>query len=145
MTPTIRPMRIQDAEAVANLAGQLGYTSTSIQIERRFRALEEIPDSQVLVALNGDGAVVGWLHVFAGHAIESEGQAEVGGLVVDVNARGQGIGKALLKAAEAWARTRGCVEMRIRSNTIRTDAHEFYMHLGYAILKSQNNFKKSLP
>jgi GNAT superfamily N-acetyltransferase len=143
MAASIRPMRIEDAVAVANLAGQLGYPSTPIQIEHRFRGLEKLPDSQVLVA-DSAGAIVGWLHVFAGHALESEGHAEVGGLVVDAGARGRGIGKALLEAAEAWARSRGYAEMRIRSNTIRTDTHEFYLRRGYSIAKTQLNFKKPL-
>ena len=144
MAPRIRPMRVEDAETVANLAGQLGYPSTPLQIEQRFRELVGIADSHVLVAETAGGAVVGWLHVFAGHAIESERQAEVGGLVVDARVRGQGIGKALLDAAEAWARTRGYAEVRIRSNTIRTDTHEFYLRRGYAVIKSQLNFKKPL-
>jgi len=72
----------------------------------------------------------------------SEGTAEVGGLVVDSRARGKGIGRTLMTAAEAWARERGYTRLMLRSNTIRAEAHRFYQNLGYTIVKSQHKFQK---
>jgi GNAT superfamily N-acetyltransferase len=43
-------------------------------------------------------------------------------LVVDELVRGQGIGQALLGAAEHWVRERGLTHLTIRSNTTRTAA-----------------------
>ena len=98
----------------------------------------------MFVAEGVDGAVLGWTHVFAVPLLESEGQAELGGLVVDARVHGQGIGRALVGAAEAWAIERGYAAMAVRSNVIRGGAHEFYKRLGYAILKSQYKFLKPL-
>ncbi len=137
-------MRIADAETVAGLSGQLGYPSTRAQIERRFRATEGDPDSRIFLAEGVDGAVLGWLHVFGVHLLESEGQAEIGGLVVDSRVKGQGVGTALVNAAEAWARERGYTDMAVRSNVIRTEAHKFYQRRGYTIIKSQYKFQKPL-
>lgn len=143
-TTRVRPMTMGDSETVAGLSGQLGYPSTRAEIERRYRALDGNPDSQVLIAEGRDGAVLGWLHVFGNHLLESEGEAEVGGLVVDSRARGQGIGKRLMDAAEAWARGHGYTKVCVRSNTIRLETHRFYQRLGYNIMKSQYKFLKPL-
>ena len=137
-------MTMGDAETVAGLAGELGYPSTREEIERRFRAIDGNSDSLVLVAEGPRGEVVGWIHVFGNHLLESQGEAEVGGLVVDSRARGRGIGKRLVEAAENWAREHGYVKVGVRSNTIRIETHKFYQHLGYSILKSQYKFQKPL-
>ncbi len=137
-------MRIEDAGAAARLATQLGYPSTAEQIERRFRALERSEDARVFIAEDPGGSPVGWVHVFGRRLLESDPDAEVGGLVVDETARGRGIGKALMASAEAWARERGYGIVSIRSNVIRTEAHEFYKGLGYEVLKSQYKLRKRL-
>ncbi|HKW50770.1 MAG TPA: GNAT family N-acetyltransferase [Candidatus Eisenbacteria bacterium] len=137
-------MRIEDTAAVARLATQLGYPSTAAQIERRLHALEESPDARVLVAEAPDGAVLGWIHVFGRRMLESDPDAEIGGLVVDEAARGRGVGSALVASAEAWARERGYDIVSVRSNVIRAEAHEFYKSRGYQVLKSQYKLRKAL-
>jgi len=52
-------------------------------------------------------------------------------LVVDESARGEGIGRALVTAAEAYFAERGCALVEVTSNKRRTDAHAFYERLGY--------------
>ena len=49
-----------------------------------------------------------------------------------------------MKAAEAWARKRGCNEMRVQSNVLRRRAHAFYERHGYAKIKSQYHLRKTL-
>jgi GNAT superfamily N-acetyltransferase len=137
-------MALADAARVAALACDLGYPSNTAQIQARFLSLRDNPDSQVLVAADSDGEIWGWVHVFGHHLIETEGQAEVGGLIVDERARGRGIGRSLMAAAEDWSRKRGYRSLTLRSNTIRTEAHRFYRDLGYEITKSQFKFQKAL-
>ncbi len=137
-------MSRRDAEAVAGLSGQLGYPSSPADIERRFRALEGAPDSHAFVAENEAGAIIGWLHVCGTRHIESDAVAEVVGLVVAEGERGRGTGRALMAAAEQWARGRGFADVTVRSNVIRSDAHAFYRRLGYGIVKSQYKFHKKL-
>lgn len=138
-------MKIEDAEAAARLASQLGYPSTAEQIERRFNALHGVDDARVFVAEGADGTPVGWIHIFGRRMLESDPDAEIGGLVVDERLRGRGIGKALMAFAEAWAQERGYRTVSLRSNVIRKDAHEFYKGLGYEVLKSQYKLRKQLP
>jgi len=50
----------------------------------------------------------------------------------------------LVEAAEEWAVMRGLDVMSLRSNFLRVEAHAFYEHLGYKVVKTQNAFRKRL-
>jgi GNAT superfamily N-acetyltransferase len=141
---TIRAARTYDAQAIAELGAQLGYPSTRQQIATRLAGVEAEPSSRVLVAENGDGHVIGWLHVAARTQLTEDCSAEILGLVVDESSRGVGIGAALIRAAEEWARTEGCVRMRVRSRDTRERAHRFYERAGYARNKVQLVLHKTL-
>lgn len=132
-----------DADALAELSGQLGYPTTSADVRRRLEAIQD-PDRHAVFVATVSATVVGWVHVFRRPLLISEGEAEIGGLIVDRNNRKKGIGRALVQRAESWARERGCAAMRIRSNVKRTDAHAFYTGLGYGIAKTQSVFRKPL-
>ena len=141
---TIRAARTYDAQAIAELGAQLGYPSTRQQIASRLAGVEAEPSSRVLVAENGNGRVIGWLHVAARTQLTEDCCAEILGLVVDESARGGGIGLALVNAAESWARARGCVHIRVRSRSERERAHRFYERAGYARNKVQLVLRKPL-
>jgi GNAT superfamily N-acetyltransferase len=132
-----------DSARLAGLAGQLGYPSTPEQIAGRLAGILTRPDQAVFVA-EADGQAAGWVHVFACPTVELDLHAEVGSLVVERDQRGQGIGKALMEKAETWAGERGIHEIRLRSNVIRKEAHQFYEGLGYERVKSQFTFRKAL-
>jgi GNAT superfamily N-acetyltransferase len=140
----VRDMRMEDAATVAQLSGDLGYPTTTAQICDRFRSMAENRDAGVFVAEATDGRIVGWIHVCGMHLLESDAHAEIGGLVVAEGVRGQGMGGALLAAAEAWAERHGYDTVRVRSNVTRVEARGFYEHLGYGHIKTQNNFCKVL-
>ncbi|MEZ0275792.1 MAG: GNAT family N-acetyltransferase, partial [Roseimicrobium sp.] len=54
-------------------------------------------------------------------------------MAIDPGYQRQGIGTALVGAAEEFARSRGCVRMEVTSGDRREkDAHVFYAGLGYA-------------
>ena len=141
----VRRVRLRDAKRIAALAGQLGYPSTSAQVRRRIERIRRDPSHRALVAENDDGQVVGWVHIFISRLLESDPCAEIGGLVVDERHRSSGIGRLLMRRAESWARARRCRTVRLRSNVIRKEAHAFYLHLGYRIIKTQHAFEKKLP
>jgi len=139
-----RPAQKNDIPALAELAAQLGYPSTLEQIQKRFDALEGKPEETIVFVAEIGGRVVGWVHVHIYSLLVDDPEAEIGGLVVDQSKRGQGIGAALMSAAETWAREKHCPSVYLRSNVIRTPAHEFYKNIGYTLVKSQYAFRKPL-
>jgi ribosomal protein S18 acetylase RimI-like enzyme len=139
----VRQMRTEDAAAVAALTTQLGYPATDDEIRRRYDLIKDRWDARVFVAHTGN-VIAGWIHVQATYLLECDARAEIWGLVVGENARGTGIGRRLVQAAEEWAIMRGLAVMAVRSNKLRTDAHSFYEHLGYTVTKTQNAFRKNL-
>jgi GNAT superfamily N-acetyltransferase len=144
MTTIIRAARTFDAPAIAALCGELGYPSTRQQVVSRLAAIEASADGSVFVAESVAGTVVGWLQAARGTQLTSDGDAEILGLVVTAAHRGQGIGAALVAAAERWALACGCGRLRVRSRSDREAAHRFYERAGYQRIKAQVMFGKAL-
>ena len=140
---SIRPARLPDASDVARLTTQLGYDlAESIAADRLSRILRR-QDQQFLVA-EVDAHVVGWVHAAVAEFVEVEPFVTIAGLIVEREHRRQGIGRMLMAEAEAWAKARGCSIVRLWSSAARTAAHRFYEQLGYANVKTQYSFVKSL-
>ena len=137
-------MRPEDAPEVALLSGQLGYPATTAAVERRFAAMNGREEFVALVAEDAAGALLGWIQAHAETLLESDPVPVIGGLVVRDGARGRGVGRALLRAVEAWAAGRGYPGIRVRSNVVRERAHRFYEREGYGRTKTQHNFTKRL-
>jgi GNAT superfamily N-acetyltransferase len=49
---------------------------------------------------------------------------------VSPEARGQGVGSALFRAVEAWARARGCRQLKVETQNINVPACRFYARQG---------------
>jgi len=81
--------------------------------ERRYlKALRRYPHAAVLVAERDDGELVGRLSVGRDPHPASAHVADVG-LMVAIDARRQGVGRALLDAAVDWARTAGVRKLEL--------------------------------
>lgn len=139
----VRPVEVNDAEAVAALSGELGYPATPELMRSRIAALLGKTDRTVLVAVV-DGAVAGWIDVCVAGHLQSGAYAEVGGLVVSSHLRGHGIGQKLLATAEQWAVAQGQETVLVRSQVMREDAHRFYLREGYTRTKTSAVFRKIL-
>ncbi len=137
-----RDAQASDAPMLAALAGELGYPTTSAEMERRLEVLRTDPRHKIVVAEHN--ALLGWIHVSMIETLESESFAEIRGLVVAETHRGSGIGRQLVAAAEHWANQKKCSRIRVRTNIVRVDAHAFYKKLGYVSKKTQDVFDKSL-
>jgi GNAT superfamily N-acetyltransferase len=137
----IRAATPDDFEAIAALAGELGYPSTAEQIRARFAQLA--PDANAILVAD-DGHVTGWIHIAMRFSIEVDPGAQICGLVVAETHRGRGIGAKLVAAAEQWARERNMPRVRVQSNVIRERTHLFYERNGYESRKRQVVFEKRL-
>lgn len=132
-----------DAQAIAGLCEQLGYPTTVEQARQRLEVLSPRADHAIFVAQDAAGQVIGWMHMHATHHLQAEPYAEIGGLVVDAAHTGQGIGGALVQRGEAWVIAQGYAQLRVRSNVMRAEAHQFYLKHGYSLHKSQCVFVKT--
>lgn len=144
MNIVIRTAGVEDAAELARLAGQLGYPCTPSEVASRL-ALESADTNRlVIVAESHQAMVVGWLAAETSGHFFAVPDVVISGLVVDEAIRGSGVGKALLARAEEWTKGKGMPRIRLRSSLKRTEAHEFYKHLGYSISKQQYAFVKEL-
>jgi len=140
----IRKADAGDAVQLAALSEQLGYPAAPQQVTTRLEAILQSQTQVVFAACLSDGTVIGWIDVFIALRLESDPFAGIGGFVVDKHHRGSGAGRALLTAAENWARDHGIPKLRIRSRTARIDSHAVFEHLGFKKAKEQFVFDKQL-
>ena len=140
----ISPMSEIDSSDVAKLSGQLGYATNSESVIRNLKVIRTSSAQEIFIARVSD-SVAGWLHVYEHLSISTGVRCEIGGLVVDEEWRGKGIGTSLMNAAEDWAKSRGLLEIRFSSRVTRVEAHRLYERLGYGIQKTSHIFSKTLP
>lgn len=138
----IRRAMIADAKEIARLCLQLGNQIRVEQVEDRLEKINQEKDS-ILFLYEMDNTICGWVHVFGKCIIQLE-YAEIGGLVVDTEYRGKGIGKYLMQKAQVWALEKGYSEVRLRSGGHRKEAHAFYKSIGYGNIKWQEVFSRKL-
>jgi GNAT superfamily N-acetyltransferase len=138
-----RQMSSEDSAAVAALSRQLGYPLSAEQVLQNINAVRGSKDHDAYVAVH-NSHVVGWIGLVQTIMIESSPFCEINGLVIDENHRGKGIGKLLVEKAKQWAKEKGNDTLRLRCNVRRTEAHEFYRHLGFKEIKQQTAFSLDL-
>jgi ribosomal protein S18 acetylase RimI-like enzyme len=140
-TITIRRARREDVGIiVAMLADDLlGRARERLEDplpESYFKAFEKVdrdPNIQLVVAQDGDGAVVGCLQLCILPGLSSQGASR--GLIEDVRVaasrRGRGIGEQMVQWAVAQARAGGCKLVELLTHGTRLDAQRFYARLGF--------------
>jgi len=136
-------MEPKDVPQVAALCTALGYPTSAEEVARRFEGLLARPDNGMFVGQDeATRTVYGWLHVYGVRLLETNGYAEIGGLVVMQSVRKSGIGRALVRASESWAYAHSYDEVRLRSGLHRDEAHQFYVAIGYTQEKASYMFKR---
>lgn len=138
----IRTATEDDAPELARLLTALGHPTAAGTIVVGWKEWAAAGNS-ALVAPGADGTLAGvaTLHQMTVlHRPKPVGR--ITALVVDAPARGQGIGRALVAAAEGAFAASGCRVLEITSNLRLTDAHAFYERLGYK--RTSLRFAKTL-
>lgn len=127
----LRPAILEDAGAIAALMIQLGYPTSTADMQARLAPILQEPKQITLIA-EIQGTVIGMIGAGIGHYYERNGSyGRIFTIVVDEAHRGQGIGSALVAAAEGWLMERGVISIIINSGTHRQEAHRFYQRRGY--------------
>ena len=126
----IRNAERRDAEVLARLIGQLGYEASPGDVTDRLTLLEA--EGRAILVAERDGAVVGCLTTSSMRVLHRPAPVgRISMMVVEEALRGQGIGAALVRAAEERLAAQGCYMVEVTSNLKRTEAHRFYEKLGY--------------
>lgn len=105
------------------------------------------PGSAVLVAVRPDGCLAGFLEVSTRKFADGCETSPVGyieGWYVDQDARGIGVGAALVCAAEGWARSLGCKEMASDTWLDNLAGIQAHVKLGYLEAERLVHFAKRL-
>jgi GNAT superfamily N-acetyltransferase len=139
----IRHVTGDDVAAVQPLLEQLGYDLAPNEVQRRLTSVMAAPEHAVLLG-ESDGRVAGLLHLYIRPALEKPPEVVVQALVVDAGCRKGGIGRAMMAAAEDWARARGFASIALRSHIKRHEAHAFYAALGYRRVATAHLLRKVL-
>ena len=139
----VRPPLPGDAPALAALAGELGYPTSSEALLGRMAALHPT-DAVLIVSTDADDIPTGWCHVEVRRTLVEPLSALILGLVVGEQHRAAGIGSELLAAAERWARARNCRRLVVATRITRERAHAFYAREGYEVAKTSYFLTKSL-
>jgi GNAT superfamily N-acetyltransferase len=141
---TIRNATAVDAARLAELSEVLGYPVETEAMRRRLARVLGKPDHVVFVAEASTKLVVGWIHGAEQYLLELGRRAEILGLVVAADRRGEGIGRRLLERVESWASERGLEEVSVRSNVARLESHPFYERTGFVRVKTQHAYRKTI-
>ena len=150
----IRFVSVEDAQAIQQIVvSSLRYEYCTVDVVRR-RIAELSGDDRCVSLVWADdktGEVQGFIHglppaVAAGSWYwgKRRHDADYVTLAVAPESQGQGIGRALLERLEDEVRERGGRFVRLNSNVTRTEAHQFYEHIGYTCDKVQKHFVREL-
>jgi aminoglycoside 6'-N-acetyltransferase I len=143
----VRPLELSDWSEWRRMRLALWPDEASAGSDAEMRALHAQTDARVFVALRLDGSLCGFAEAGTRRYAEGCDTSPVGyieGWYVDPDVRRQGYGRALLEAAEAWARSIGYTEMgsdALLDNTVSHRAHE---RSGYEEVVRLVTFRKSL-
>lgn len=123
----IREAAPGDVEAISSLLGELGFPSSPQEVDERLGVMQ----GAVLVAVS-QGTVVGVITTNIMSVLHRpKPVGRLSALIVSKQERGEGVGSALVSAAEKMLKQRGCGLVEVTSNFRLEEAHSFYKRIGY--------------
>ena len=130
-TTRLRVARPSDAPVVALLLAELGYPCSREDAATRIEATAAHEDQQLWLAERG-GRTLGLLALdFMFYLPLGSTTCRITALVVDPGARRAGVGRFLVRQAEALAREAQASRIELTSAPHRDEAHAFYRACGY--------------
>jgi aminoglycoside 6'-N-acetyltransferase I len=149
--PAIRPLEISGVQAWARLRGALWPEADAADLLREANAFASgAPESHVDAvfvaqdqALQSIGFVELSIRDFA-DGCDSMPIPHIEGWYVEPTVRGQGVGAALMHAAEAWARERGFTEIASDTEVENVASQRAHAALGYEETERLVKFRKAL-
>jgi ribosomal protein S18 acetylase RimI-like enzyme len=128
-------------ESARRLLGQLSSSAPPLDADDLGRIVGH--QAVTLLVARNDGAVVGMLTLVT-FPLPSGLRARIEDVVVDRDARGQGVGTALTLAALDRARRQGARSVDLTSRSSRVAANRLYQRLGFR-LRDSNVYRYQPP
>jgi GNAT superfamily N-acetyltransferase len=135
---TIRPARLDDIPAMAELLSELFAVEADFEIDKTTQEaglellLADDSARQAFVAEMG-GCIVG---MCSGQLVVSTAEGRLSAWIEDVVvsrvARGGGVGRALVENVLEWAANQGATRCQLLADRTNTAALEFYKHVGWS-------------
>jgi aminoglycoside 6'-N-acetyltransferase I len=148
---SIRPVEPGDAAEWLRMRCALWPSGTLAEHEADIRAYFESsalsPAAVVFVSTRDAGGLQGFLEAGTRPYADGCSTQPVGyleGWYVDPDVRRRGVGRALVAAAEAWARAQGCREMASDTDLDNALSRHAHARMGYAEMEYLVHFRKSL-
>ena len=145
--PRVRRFRESDWQAWLRMSLSLFPNTGPEDHEGDMRRLVERDDAAVFIAERPDGTACGYVEVGSRPYVDGCETSPVGYLEawwVDPDVRRAGYGRALLSAAEDWARSRGYTEMGSDALLDNSVSHEAHRRSGYEEVDRVVQFRKKL-
>lgn len=144
----VRPLSPADYPAWVRLRGELWPDLASEALAGEAAALaERSPDYAAFVAETADGEMVGFIEASLrpwAEGCETQPVGYVEGWYVRPALRNHGLGRRLVEAAEAWARSRGCSEMASDALVDNHESHAAHLRLGYEEVERVVLYRKTI-
>jgi GNAT superfamily N-acetyltransferase len=138
----VRPARDEDRAGILDLAPRPAEgvapcrdQAEALQAGRRW--LEDSLDAArtgdgVVLVVADEAGIAGAISIRPSTHFTGERDGYIGELVVAHRAARRGIGRALVAAAEGWARDHGLRHLTLHTGAFNTGARAFYADLGFA-------------
>lgn len=139
----IRKANVRDALAIAKISSDdLGYKCDEELVSKRLINLDHKREAVFVAEI--EEVIVGYIHAETYNLLYYESMINILGIAVASAYRKQGVGKALLKHTEIWAKELGINIIRLNSGGTRKEAHDFYRAMGFDSEKEQICFNKRI-
>ena len=116
-------------EAFQRLVPQLTHNNPPPTREDLSALIQETA-STLMIARSDDGQIIGALTLTV-YRVPTGIRSIIEDVIVDISARGQGIGEALMWRAIEIAKEKGASNITLTSNSLRVAANKLYLKLGF--------------
>ena len=143
----VRTVRPEDSEAWLAMRLELWPETDEGRHRREMAMMGSDAGRYAVLVCEGTAGLVGFAEVSLREWAEGCLSSPVGyleGWFVVSGERGKGVGRALLGAAEAWARSRGCSEMASDTELGNSASEAAHLKLGFELAARVVAFRKEL-
>jgi len=146
----IRPIEVHYADDWAAMRSRLWPDADRGDLARETRAFLEGSETfldAVMIAQEEESRPIGFIEITIrafSDGCDSMPVPHVEGWYVEEAARGRGVGRSLMRAAEDWARARGFTELASDSELDNASAQSAHKHCGFEEVDRIVKFRKRL-